>query len=97
MVSISSTFNNQKVGGSGIQILGTEGTIELGGGQLVFTPEIVHEDNGWIVNHGYCEYTFVKVNQGGDEYWVIKDWRDFTFTKKGTDGCTLGTIKASFK
>lgn len=49
MVSISSTFNNQKVGGSGIQFLGTEGTLDFEGERLVFTPEIVHEDNGWIV------------------------------------------------
>ncbi len=50
MVSISSTFNNQKLGGSGIQFMGTEGSLELAGGQLVFTPEVVYEDNGWIVN-----------------------------------------------
>ena len=50
MVSISSTFNNQKLGGSGIQFMGTEGTLELAGGALIFTPEIVNEDNGWIVN-----------------------------------------------
>lgn len=49
MVSISSTFNNQKIGGSGIQFLGTEGTLELAGGKLILTPEIVHEDNRWIV------------------------------------------------
>jgi len=49
MVSISSTFNNQKTGGSGIRILGTEGTLELGGGRLTFTPEIVNEDMGWVV------------------------------------------------
>jgi len=49
MTSISSTFNNRKVGGSGIQFLGTEGTLELAGGKLVFTPEIVNENNGWIV------------------------------------------------
>jgi predicted dehydrogenase len=50
MVSISSTFNNQKLGGSGIQFMGTEGSLELAGGQLIFTPEVVYEDNGWIVN-----------------------------------------------
>ena len=50
MVSISSTFNNQKLGGSGIQFLGTEGSLELAGGRLIFTPEVVNEDNGWIVN-----------------------------------------------
>ncbi|MGD9347704.1 MAG: Gfo/Idh/MocA family oxidoreductase, partial [Candidatus Aminicenantes bacterium] len=50
MVSISSTFNNQKMGGSGIQFMGTEGSLELAGGRLIFTPEVVNEDNGWIVN-----------------------------------------------
>jgi predicted dehydrogenase len=49
MVSISSTFNNQKLGGSGIQFMGTEGSLELAGGKLIFTPEVVYEDNGWIV------------------------------------------------
>jgi predicted dehydrogenase len=49
MVSISSTFNNQKLGGSGIQFMGTEGSLELAGGRLLFTPEFVYEDNGWIV------------------------------------------------
>lgn len=50
MVSISSTFNNEKLGGSGIQFMGTEGSLELSGGKLTFTPEIINEDNGWIVN-----------------------------------------------
>jgi predicted dehydrogenase len=50
MVSISSTFNNQKMGGSGIQFMGTEGSLELAGGRLIFSPEEVNEDNGWIVN-----------------------------------------------
>lgn len=49
MVSISATFNNQKRAGSGVQILGTEGTLELGGGKLVLTPEIVNNNNSWVV------------------------------------------------
>ncbi|MDZ7373090.1 MAG: Gfo/Idh/MocA family oxidoreductase [candidate division KSB1 bacterium] len=49
MVNMSTTFNNQRLGGSGFQILGTEGSLEVGGGELRFYPEIVHEDNGWIV------------------------------------------------
>ena len=49
MVNISSTFNNQKGTGSGLSIHGTEGTLEFGGGKLTFTPEIIHEDNGWVV------------------------------------------------
>ena len=49
MVNMSTTFNNQKLGGSGFQILGTEGSLEVSGGRLLFYPENVHEDNGWVV------------------------------------------------
>jgi len=47
-VNLSSTFNNQSAGETGIQILGTKGTLTLGN-DLVFTPEIATEDNRWIV------------------------------------------------
>ncbi len=50
MVSLSGTFNNTTGGGSGIQIMGTEATLELAGGQLRLIPEIVNNDNGWIVD-----------------------------------------------
>ncbi len=49
MVSLSGTFNNTRGGGSGIQIMGTEGTLEMSGG-LTFSPENVYDDNGWIVD-----------------------------------------------
>jgi predicted dehydrogenase len=49
MVNMSTTFNNQRLGGSGFQILGTEGSLEVAGGEIRFYPEIVHEDNGWVV------------------------------------------------
>ncbi len=49
MVNMSTTFNNQRLGGSGFQILGTEGSLEVAGRELRFYPEIVHEDNGWVV------------------------------------------------
>ncbi len=49
-VNLSSTFNNQLSGGEqGFQILGTEGSLVLGGGGLTFYPEHTHEDNRWIV------------------------------------------------
>jgi predicted dehydrogenase len=50
MVSLSGTFNNQ-VGGveEHIQILGTEGSLELGE-QLFFYPEIINESNQWITD-----------------------------------------------
>jgi len=49
MANLSCTLNNQGGGGSGIQILGTEGTLTVGG-DLRFQKEIVHEGNGWIVD-----------------------------------------------
>jgi predicted dehydrogenase len=48
-VNLSSTFNNQSASESGIQILGTQGTLTLGDG-LTFTPEVAGEDNRWIVD-----------------------------------------------
>lgn len=47
MVALSGTANNQG-GGSGLQILGTEGTLILSN-DLTFIPENVNEGNGWIV------------------------------------------------
>ncbi len=48
-VSLSSTFNNQLSSEAGFQILGTEGSIILGGRRLTLVPENVREDNRWIV------------------------------------------------
>jgi len=48
-VNLSSTFNNQS-GDSGIDILGTEGSLSFRGSQLVFRPENVHSDNRWVVD-----------------------------------------------
>ena len=49
-VNLSSTFNNQLSGGEqGFQILGTEGSLVLGGDGLTFYPEHTHEDNRWVV------------------------------------------------
>jgi predicted dehydrogenase len=47
-VNLSSSFNNQTQAESGFQILGTEGTLELGDG-LTFYPQTAREDNRWIV------------------------------------------------
>ena len=46
--NLSSTFNNQLSSEGGFQILGTKGSLVLGNG-LSFYPEIVNEDNRWIV------------------------------------------------
>ncbi len=47
--NLSSTFNNQLSSEGGFQILGTKGSMVLGGGGLTFHPETVFEDNRWIV------------------------------------------------
>ncbi len=47
-VNLSSTFNNQMSAEGSFQILGTEGSLALGG-ELTFYPENVSEDNRWIV------------------------------------------------
>lgn len=47
-VNLSSTFNNQSASETGIQFLGTKGTLTLGDG-LTFAPESAGEDNRWIV------------------------------------------------
>jgi predicted dehydrogenase len=49
VVNLSSTFNNQMSSESGFQILGTKGSLVIGGDGLSFYPEIVNEDNRWIV------------------------------------------------
>ena len=48
VVNLSSTFNNQSSSNSGFQIMGTLGTLILGD-SLAFYPEVVSEDNRWIV------------------------------------------------
>lgn len=49
VVNLSSTFNNQLSSQGGFQILGTKGSLVLGGDSVTFHPEIVEEDNRWIV------------------------------------------------
>jgi predicted dehydrogenase len=46
--SLSGTFNSQGSGESGFQILGTKGSLMVGE-TLAFSPEVVNEDNRWIV------------------------------------------------
>jgi predicted dehydrogenase len=48
-VSLSGTFNNEAAAESNFQILGTEGTLTIGG-SLTFHPENVHDDNAWVVD-----------------------------------------------
>jgi len=47
-VNLSSTFNNQMSAEGSFQILGTEGSLAIGG-ELTFYPETASEDNRWIV------------------------------------------------
>jgi predicted dehydrogenase len=49
VANLSGTFNSQGSGESGFQILGTKGSLIVGE-TLSFHPEIVNEDNGWIVD-----------------------------------------------
>jgi predicted dehydrogenase len=48
-VSLSSTFNNQLSAEGSFQILGTEGSLTIGAGGLIFHPDNSVEDNRWIV------------------------------------------------
>ncbi len=48
MVNMSGTFNNTITSGSGFQILGTEGSLEVGG-KLTFYPETPVENDRWVV------------------------------------------------
>ena len=48
-VSLSTTFNNAYTGGQAFQILGTEGTLEIGFRDLKFVPSRGRENNRWIV------------------------------------------------
>jgi predicted dehydrogenase len=47
--SLSSTFNNELSAEGSFQILGTEGSLTIGGGGLIFHPDNSVEDNRWIV------------------------------------------------
>lgn len=49
-VNLSSSFNNELNAGAGFQVLGTEGSLTIGGDGLVFYPENAVEDNRWIVD-----------------------------------------------
>jgi hypothetical protein len=49
-VNLSSSFNNQLSAEGGFQVLGTEGTLTLGGEGLTYHPENNVEDNRWIVD-----------------------------------------------
>lgn len=50
VVNLSATFNNEAVNERGFQIMGTEGTLEIGGKGVTFTPSRSNDDNGWIVD-----------------------------------------------
>ncbi len=40
---------------------------------------MVDENNGYIANKGTLEFTFETYVSGGNTYWRIRDWRDFTY------------------
>lgn len=47
--SLTCTFNNAEGTASGLEILGTKGSLVLRGGALTFTPETGHDNNRWVV------------------------------------------------
>src|ERR1039457_2355246 len=49
-VNLSSSFNNELNAEAAFQVLGTEGSITIGGDGLVFYPGNAVEDNRWIVD-----------------------------------------------
>ena len=49
VVNLSSSFNNERNSEAGFQVLGSEGSITIGGATM-FYPENVLEDNRWIVD-----------------------------------------------
>jgi predicted dehydrogenase len=49
-VNLSSSFNNELNAEAAFQVLGTEGSITIGGDGLAFYPENAVEDNRWIVD-----------------------------------------------
>jgi predicted dehydrogenase len=49
-VNLSSSFNNELNAEAAFQVLGTEGSLTIGGDGLVFYPENAVEDNRWIVD-----------------------------------------------
>lgn len=50
VVNLCSTFNNRGAGGAGFVIMGTKGSIQLGGSKLIFKPENPREGNEWITS-----------------------------------------------
>ncbi|MFC1537320.1 Gfo/Idh/MocA family protein [Gemmatimonadota bacterium] len=48
MVNLMTTFNNTAISGQGFQIMGTEGSLSIGG-DLNFKPEAVMENDRWVV------------------------------------------------
>jgi len=49
-VNLSSSFNNELNAEAALQVLGTEGSLTIGGDGLVFYPDNAVEDNRWIVD-----------------------------------------------
>lgn len=54
-----------------------------------------NEENGFIANRGTLEFTFEKTNNGGEYYWRLTDWKDYTHTGKSRSR-SLGETKAYF-
>jgi predicted dehydrogenase len=50
VANLGSTFNNELSAEGSFQILGTEGSLTIGGGGLMFYPNNSVEDNRWVVD-----------------------------------------------
>ncbi len=48
--NLTCTFNNEQGAESGLEILGTDGSLILRGGTVTFKPEPRQEDNRWVVD-----------------------------------------------
>ncbi|NVM04404.1 MAG: Gfo/Idh/MocA family oxidoreductase [Candidatus Helarchaeota archaeon] len=96
VVNLSSTFNNQMSGGAGFQILGTEGSIQLGGNTLVFNAEHPIENNDWIVKgwskkleDGYYKDPKVKKSEVPSSWEPNVYSSTETLKEEGLDSTTL--------
>jgi predicted dehydrogenase len=48
--NLTCTFNNELGAESGLEILGTDGSLIIRGGTVTFKPELKREDNRWVVD-----------------------------------------------
>jgi hypothetical protein len=57
---------------------------------------MIDPDNGFIANYGTLMFVFEKTAHESEDYWRITEWREFTYSAKGTESSSLGKIFAYF-